>query len=295
MGWRINRYNRRSSKKYGWDPKWFNHEEFDDTLEHRIREFQKEHDLVVDGMVGPATHRRLEVWRESLKAASPVKRNYQTTAGILVKGKLEPCKGLKIKQDLLKSKCYRRSFLRRKPNVIVTHWDVCTSAASCKRVLEKRNISTHFVIDNDGTIYQLVDTNNIAWHAKGANNRSIGVDISTAYYIKYQEKYVKMGYPVRPVLKDSIVHGRKLNPHLGFTNNQLESYELLLEHLSRIHDIPLDYPKNDDGSLCTTVYPDAVKGKFKGVINHYNLTRNKIDTAGLKLDKIIDRIKEKRS
>ena len=48
-----------------------------------------------------------------------------------------------------------------------------------KRVLEKRGISTHFVIDNDGTIVQLVDCNDIAWHAgnRKVNNASIGIDL----------------------------------------------------------------------------------------------------------------------
>jgi len=38
------------------------------------------------------------------------------------------------------------------------------------------------------------------------------------------------------------------------------------------------------------IFPTSLN-KFKGVINHYNLTKNKIDTAGLKLDEIIDNIK----
>ena len=178
--------------------------------------------------------------------------------------------------------------------MIVTHWDVCSSAASCKRVLEKRGISTHFVIDNDGTIVQLVDPNNIAWHAKGANNNSIGIDISSAYYLKYQRKYEASGLGPRPVLSDSIVHGRKLKPHLGYYKAQLQAYEVLIDFLTAHYNIPLEYPMDEHGSLCTSVYQDAVKGKFKGVLNHYNLTRNKIDTAGLKLNEIINSIKEKR-
>jgi hypothetical protein len=174
----------------------------------------------------------------------------------------------------------------------VTHWDVCTSAESCKRVLEKKNISTHFVIDNDGTIVQLVDTNDIAWHAKGANKYAIGVDISSAYYTKYINSYTRKGLPLRPLLSDSVVHGVRLPTHLGYYPIQIQAYTALIRFLCETYDIPLDYPKDENGSLCTTVFAPAAKNKFKGVVNHYNLTRNKIDTAGLKLNEIIDSFKK---
>jgi hypothetical protein len=284
MNWFKVRYNRRSSKRLGWDPSWLDCDEFNNELIDTIIQFQMDHDLKPDGLVGINTYRRLclrnEARQEALKGYS----------NLIINGKLEPIAWHTVKKDFLPSKCYRTSRRERKPHVIVTHWDVCTSADSCKRVLEKRNISTHFVIDNDGTIVQLVDTNNIAWHAKGANNNSIGIDISNAYYPKYASTYRKKGLPPRPILTDSVVHGRKLREHLGYYPEQIQAYSVLINFLCKQYDIPLDYPKNEDGSLCTGVYNPAVKNKFKGVINHYNLTRNKIDTAGLKLDEIIDNI-----
>ena len=286
MNWFKVRYNRRSSKRLGWDPSWLDCDEFNNELIDTIIQFQMDHDLKPDGLVGTNTYRRLclknEAKQESLKGNS----------SIMIDGKLKPIAWHAVKKDFLPSKCYRTSRRERKPHVIVTHWDVCTSADSCKRVLEKRNISTHFVIDNDGTIVQLVDTNNIAWHAKGANNNSIGIDISNAYYPKYASTYRKKGLPPRPILNDSVVHGRKLREHLGYYPEQIQAYSVLINFLCKEYGIPLDYPKNEDGSLCTGVYNPAVKNKFEGVINHYNLTRNKIDTAGLKLDEIIDNIKE---
>ena len=47
-------------------------------------------------------------------------------------------------------------------------------------MLEKRGISVHFGIDNDGTIYQLLDTNHAAWHASSrkVNHRAIGIEIA---------------------------------------------------------------------------------------------------------------------
>jgi ATP-dependent protease ClpP protease subunit len=283
------RYNKRSSKKLGWEPSWLGQNEFDNHLIDAIIQFQINHDLKPDGLVGTNTYRRLRLKNELSQ------NSLEGTNNLTVNEKLRPIGWHKVKKDFLPSSCYRRSRIERKPHVIVTHWDVCTSAASCKRVLEKRNISTHFVIDNDGTIVQLVDTNNIAWHAKGANNHSIGIDISNAYYPKYASAYRKQGLAPRPILNDSVVHGRKLRSHFGYYPAQLQAYSALITFLCKEYDIPFDYPKNDDGTLCTGVYNPAVKNKFRGVINHYNLTRNKIDTAGLKLDEIIDNIKKMES
>ena len=286
MNWRINRYNKRTSKELGWFPSWLGAEDFDQNLIEKIIKFQESHDLEPDGYVGINTFRRLKLWYELREESS------LASSGLLVNKKIETIGWHMVKRDLLPSGCYKVSRKERNPHVIVTHWDVCTSADSCKRVLEKRGISTHFVIDNDGTIVQLVDPNNVAWHAKGANKHSIGIDISSAYYTKYFNTYQKRGHGPRPLLSDSIVHGRRLPTHLGYYPAQIQAYTALVGFLCNHYDIPLDYPKNEDGSLCTTVYQPAVKNKFRGVINHYNLTRNKIDTAGLKLDEIIDNIKE---
>tara|TARA_R110002110_G_scaffold151332_6_gene343470 strand:+ start:28 stop:879 length:852 start_codon:yes stop_codon:yes gene_type:complete len=277
----INFYNRRSAKKLGWAPNWFATAKFDSRLIKQIKDFQAECDLKQDGMVGPMTFRRLVSLRE---AQEELVEN-----SLLVNGAHVPIKWDKVKIDLLGSKCYRKSRKRRVPKKIVTHWDVCLSADSCRNVLEKRGISTHFVIDNDGTIVQLVDTNDIAWHASGANNYSVGIDLSNAYYTKYQRVYEKRGHGPRPVIK-SQCHGQTLGPHLGYYPVQIEAYKALLSFLSKHYNIPLECPQNDDGTLITTVYPEAKLDKYRGVVCHYHLTRKKIDTAGLELVAILGQI-----
>ena len=281
---RIIRYNKKTSKKLGWDPEWLGCTDFNEELIEKIKEFQEEHDLEVDGYLGPTTHRRLLLAQELKK---------EEKAGILVNGDYISFDWDKFKLDLIKPGCYRKSKRNRHPNMIVTHWDVCTSAAACKRVLENRGISTHFVIDNDGTIVQLVDTNNVAWHAGGVNRRSIGIDLSTAYYLKYQKKYTDRGLPPKPIITDSVVHGIKLKPHLGYYPEQIEAYKALISFLHVYYKIPLECPRNEEGKLLTKVHPEAAKAKFNGIVNHYNLTRGKIDTIGLKLDEILDELKEK--
>ena len=55
MSWRLTSYNKRSAKKYGWHPSWFisTLDKFDQNLIEAIKLFQYNHDLTVDGKVGP--------------------------------------------------------------------------------------------------------------------------------------------------------------------------------------------------------------------------------------------------
>ena len=65
------------------------------------------------------------------------------------------------------SKGLRKHVGERNPSFFVCHWDVCLSSKMCHRVLKQRGISVHFAIDNDGTIYQFMDMNDVAYHAGG--------------------------------------------------------------------------------------------------------------------------------
>ena len=275
-------YNKRTAKKYGWTPNWFGATKFDDYLIEMITEFQRAHDLKADGLVGEVTYRRANTNREAFS---------KSASRILCNGQMIAIDWPKVKIDLLKDGTHKKYNGRRAPHMAVTHWDVCLSADSCKRVLEKRNISTHFVIDNDGTIVQLLDCNDIGWHAgiRKVNNNSIGIDFSNAYYTKYQSTYVKRGHGERPILTDSVVHGRTLKPHLGYYPQQIWAYEALLEFLNEHYDIPLACPTKK-GALITSVHQPAADGNYHGVVCHYHLTKRKIDTAGLKLDEIINKL-----
>tara|TARA_R110000765_G_scaffold291332_3_gene387102 strand:+ start:55 stop:903 length:849 start_codon:yes stop_codon:yes gene_type:complete len=282
MSWRINRYNKKSSKKYGWHPSWFGDHlnEFNSDLIDHVQWFQIDHDLKPDGMVGPITFRRLLSDRDLKKA-----KNY-----ILVNNQYVEI-DWDVKIDLMSKNCFKIWRGERKPKMIVTHWDATTSAEKCKRVLQARNISTHFCIDNDGVIYQYVDTNNSAWHAGGVNNCSIGIDFSNAYYLKYNSHYVKKGFNKRPICKDSRVHGVKLRHHLGYYPVQIEAYKKLVKVLCNHYDIPIETPMVNKRIADTGVVPEAKKGKYKGIVCHYHVSRNKIDCAGLNLKDIIDQLR----
>ena len=192
---------------------------------------------------------------------------------------------------VLPDDCYKEHDSgEREPKLIVTHWDAALSAKSCHKILSRRNISTHFVIDNDGTIYQMMDTNDVAWHAGKVNSFSIGIDFSNAFYTKYQKWYTRHNFGRRPVLTDSMVRGRKIQTHLGYYKVQLDAYKALLKSLCGHYNIPLKCPMDKDGYM-TKFDNDSYSGKFSGVVCHFNVSNKKIDCAGLQLDFILGEIR----
>tara|TARA_R100001594_G_scaffold139466_1_gene183885 strand:- start:574 stop:1464 length:891 start_codon:yes stop_codon:yes gene_type:complete len=295
MNWFKIRYNKRSAKKYGWEPSWFGAIEFNSDLIENIKEFQELHDLKADGLCGPATYRRAYtnklVYIDNTEDAmqTEIKKNRIFCNGVPVSIKWD-----KIEISWINDKCFSKVKNKiRKPTMVVTHWDATLSAASCKRILEKRKISTHFVIDNDGTIVQLVDPQDVAWHAgiRKVNKASVGIDFSNAVYTKYNKAYAKKGFGLRPVIDGWRVHGWRPKPFLGAYPIQIEAYKALLEALHKHYGIPMECPLDDDGNLLTGIHKPSKRAKFKGVVNHYNLSKKKWDTLGLELDKILEEIR----
>lgn len=306
-------YNVESAKKYGWEPSWFGCSEHGAELVAIVKEWQEEHGVPVDGLVGPMTYRRLWTDRQANISdykpsvapfeQQPTWKNLWRKAPscdsqkhIVHNGKFIPIDwgrvvlwdergGFKAK----KGNYYDYSGKPdRQPQVFVNHWDVCLSSEDCANVLNKRGISVHFLIDNDGTIYQTLDTQHGAWHAgqRKANHNSIGVEISNAYYPKYQNWYVKNDFGERPVLSNSKVHGKTLAPHLGFYPAQINALKALWKALHQGVGVPLQTPQHD------TVLKAAVAGTFSGFVCHYHYTKNKIDCAGLDLEGILKEVKD---
>jgi len=167
---------------------------------------------------------------------------------------------------------------------IVVHWDGCLNSKQCAKVLADRGLSAHFCIDNDGTIHQLMDTNHVAWHARGVNSKSIGIEISNAVYMKYMKKYT----PRRPIVKAMKLHGKTFKSHLGFYDVQVDALKELLKSLCGFYNVPLEFP-NRNGELIKGVIKSS---SFEGVICHYHVTENKTDPACLDLAKVIEEIKD---
>jgi len=286
-------YNEASAAKLGWDASWFGLKEYDSRLAKKIREFQRENGLKADGMLGPLTFRRLVAHREAQEDHDQAQVEIQPgEKAILYKGKKFPIKWDKVilpedPSGLKHTGGYTPSKRKRNISMFVAHWDVCLNSRTCYKVLEKRGISIHFAIDNDGTIYQFLDMNDIGWHASSrtVNRKSVGVEISNAYYPKYQNWYKKNGFGERPMITDATVHGKPMEPFMDFYPVQKEALKALMEAVNNAVGVPLEAPEGD------TVVKEVASGKFQGFVHHYNVIKKKIDCAGLDLKKIVEEIK----
>tara|TARA_Y100000296_G_C5155210_1_gene248640 strand:+ start:80 stop:988 length:909 start_codon:yes stop_codon:yes gene_type:complete len=293
-------YNEASAKKLGWEPGWFGEKYFDDKLVRAIKKWQKDRELTADGLCGSMTFRRLWTERQAEidehKPEDPKYSNY-----IVYNGNYYPIKWDKVvlwserggfKAEKGAYYDYTGRPLRR-VRYFVNHWDVCLSAASCARVLDKRGISVHFLIDNDGTIYQTLDMQHAAFHAGSSrtNRASVGVEISNAYYLKYQDTYVKRGFGKRPIVDGAWVHGSKLEPFLDFYPVQIEALKALWKAIHDSAEVPYEVPIGQFGKTSTKYEQDVPYGKFSGFVSHYHISKRKIDCAGLDIKALLDEVK----
>ena len=292
-----NFYNEASAKKLGWEPSWFGEKYFDDKLVRAIKKWQKAHSIPSDGLCGPTTFRRLWTERQAkiddYKPEDAQYSNYVVYNGDFFpiewdkfvlwseKGGMEPPSG----------NYYDYSGRpQRKIRYFVNHWDVCLSSKSCQGVLNRRGASVHFLIDNDGTIYQTMDMQHAAWHAGSSrtNRPSVGVEISNAYYPKYQDWYKKNGFGERPLIEDAWVHGSQLDPFLGFYPAQIEAAKALWKAIHTATGIPYKTPLNQFGKTSTKYEQDVAYGDFSGFVSHYHVSKRKIDCAGLDIKTLLE-------
>ena len=287
-------YNQGTSKRYGWEPSWFGAEDFGEELKEKVKIFQKEMGIMADGLGGPDTYRRIFAHREA-----NIDDYEPNGEHIVYTGKFFPINWKKVvlwdePGGLVANKGTYSDYSGKKPrniHMFVNHWDVCLNSKSCASVLNKRKISVQFCIDNDGTIYQLADMQHACWHAGKSyhNHNSVGVEISNAFYPKYQSWYSKRFGP-RPIVSDAVVHGKKLETHLGFYPIQIDALKALWKAVADACEIPLEAPMKN-GELDTGMNSDVASGKFDGFVNHYNITNRKIDCAGLDLVKLLNEVK----
>ena len=293
------KYNKESSVKYGWTPEWFGCDKFDQKLIDAIAKWQKDNGIDADGLCGPGTHRRVYTERESqIDDYKPDLIPDKDESFIVYQGNFIPINWPKVvlwseDKGLKLEKGYSEYTEKREINMFMNHWDVCLNSKTCNRVLEQRGISVHFLLDNDGTIYQTMDMNHAAWHAgdKKLNHNTVGIEISNAYDLKYQDWYKKNGFGERPVIDGETVHGNKLKPFTGFYDVQIQALKQLWKAIHEGLGVPYDCPVDEKGETLKRVDPKVKSGSFKGFVSHYHATERKIDCAGLDIANLLKDIK----
>jgi len=292
-------YNESSASNLGWQPSWFGCDDFDDDLVDAIATWQKKNGLKPDGLCGPGTFRRVFTERQSeIDDYIPDLIPDKDESFIVHQGNFFPIDWPKVvlwseEKGYKARNGFTSYFEPRDIKMFVNHWDVCLNSKTCYKVLAKRGLAVHFLIDNDGTIYQLLDMNHAAYHAgsKKHNHSSIGVEISNAYDPKYQSWYQKNGYGERPILTEETVHGKSLGEFTGFYDVQLEALKALWKAVHKATGIPLKCPTDKEGNTLKKVSTSAAANNFKGFVSHYHLTNRKIDCAGLDINSMLKDIK----
>jgi len=210
--------------------------------------------------------------------------------------------------------------LQRVVDQFVIHYDECGISKQCFAILhDYRDLSVHFMLDIDGTIYQTLDLKERARHATISNDRSVGIEIANMGahpakdlpllqewypadakgnpYIKVPEKlgdpriYTKgfVGRPVRPTPVGGVVQGKELN-QFDLTPEQYAALIKLTATLSKVFPkIKCDYPRAADGKVILHKLPDDQLAKYQGVLGHFHVQTNKVDPGpAFQWDKVID-------
>jgi len=190
----------------------------------------------------------------------------------------------------------------------VLHWDATLKARKTRKVLADRGLSTHFVIDWDGTIYQLVDLAYPAWHAgtTAVNNRSVGVDLNTPVrtgastevaLAQLNARLFLGGQPVRPIVTGWKVNAQEIAPFLGFHDVQLDAFRALAAALKTHFGVPLVSPAYAGSQTLVTV--PSLNGLAPGWYHHAEVSSEalhgadgtplpiKEDTCGVELPDVL--------
>jgi hypothetical protein len=120
----------------------------------------------------------------------------------------------------------------------------------------------------------------------------VGVEITNAYYPKYQDWYDKNGFGKRPIIDDAWVHGEKLDPFLGFYPEQLEAAKALWKAINTATGIPYETPTSQFNKTSTKYEQEVAYGNFTGFVSHYHISKRKIDCAGLDIVSMLNDIKD---
>jgi N-acetyl-anhydromuramyl-L-alanine amidase AmpD len=208
----------------------------------------------------------------------------------------------------------------------VIHYDVAGVSQTCFRVLQDmRNLSVHFMLDVDGTIYQTLDLKERAWQATIANDRSVGIEIANmgSYTVResplpLQQWYKKdektgevtltiperlhgggvltpnfVGHPARNEIISGMVQGR-IQRQYDFTPEQYAALTKLTATLCTVFPkIKCDYPKDENGKLINHALSPEQFAAYEGVLGHYHVQQNKSDPGpAFQWDRVIDGARE---
>ena len=167
----------------------------------RVTKWQTANGLTADGMVGPATMRGIEAQAARIPSMRrPAPRTKSKAQGVAI------VNGLDLEPPVKDWTNYRAADVRlfkhrkRKPQTtteIVVHESVTRSRATTQRILDKRNLGVHLMIDADGSVSQHADlAAHRLVHCRSHNGPSVGVEVINPY----EPRHLREGSPWTQVM-----------------------------------------------------------------------------------------------
>jgi len=198
--------------------------------------------------------------------------------------------------------------LQKVVDQFVIHYDACGTSRQCFKVLhDVRDLSVHFLLDLDGTIYQTLDLKERAWHATISNSRSIGIEIANIgaygsvdksplaeWYAQSTNGSTRItlpgrvggggirtqpfnGQPARPMPIAGKIQRRDFVQY-DFTPEQYHALVRLTATLCKVFPlITCDYPKDESGQPIWEKLPDERLSQFHGLLGHWHIQAEKFD------------------
>jgi N-acetyl-anhydromuramyl-L-alanine amidase AmpD len=212
------------------------------------------------------------------------------------------------------------ALLQKKVDLLILHYDAAGTSRACFKTLQdQRDLSTHFLLDLDGTIYQTLDVKERARHATVSNDRSVGVEIANIgayprtqrnllanWYRTNSEGFTVIaipphagpdpertpgfiGRPVRRAPVTGVVQDGAPLSQYDFTAEQYRALARLTAALCTVlPKIRCEYPRDAAGRLLAGKMPDPMMKAYQGVAGHYHVQLNKVDPGpALQWDHVI--------
>jgi N-acetyl-anhydromuramyl-L-alanine amidase AmpD len=165
---------------------------------------------------------------------------------------------------------------------IIIHTDLTNDSAGCFRALAGRSLSSHFLIDWDGVLWQPLDAMDCGYHAGEGNNKAIGLDFNNRlpnlerepneppYSPTYSriDEVDQKGKHKRPVSDRMEVNGAKVRSY-GYTDPQYATLVELFKVLTkRFKNMKAEFPVDPKGEVINRTLDEAIA--HQGFMAHWH-------------------------
>lgn len=177
--------------------------------------------------------------------------------------------------------------LRKVVHTVVLHHDGSPSSRACFQTLLARGLSTHFMVDEDGHIYQATDVADQAIHASGVNAVSVGIDLNNLAPNLLNAQPSRDGAGGRTVSPEMEINGSVYRSY-NYTEPQYRSLIELLRVLCDALGIEPMFPVGEDGNILDSVLLAPPPAEFRGIQCHWHSSADKWDPGpGLDWERIL--------